>query len=73
MKGTKEDIKLLKDELSDLSGLLRMLENGYTDYLKNKIVDIHLQIHANPDPRVQRQIAKPIGEWRLKDIANEIG
>ncbi len=42
------------------------------DSLKNKIVDIHLKIHSNPDPRVQRQIAKPIGEWKLKSIADEI-
>ena len=42
------------------------------DSLKNKVVDIHLAIHANPDPRVQRQIAKPIGEWKLKSIASEV-
>ena len=47
--------------------------------LHNKILDIHIAIHKNPDRRVQEQIANPLGFWNLKDdklpyggLANEV-
>jgi exodeoxyribonuclease-5 len=47
--------------------------------LQNKILDVHIAIHKNPDKTVQEQIANPLGFWKLKDdkepeggLANEI-
>ena len=40
--------------------------------LQNKILDVHIAIHKNPDPIVQSQIVTPIGFWKLKDIASDV-
>lgn len=40
--------------------------------LQNKIIDVHIAIHKNTDPVVQRQIANPLRPWKLKDISSDI-
>jgi len=40
--------------------------------LQNKLLDIHISIHKNPDIRVQKQIHEPLGFWKFKDIADDI-
>ncbi len=40
--------------------------------LQNKLLDIHIAIHKNPDIRVQKQIYEPLGFWKFKDIADNI-
>ena len=40
--------------------------------LKNVLVDIHMQVSKNPDPKVQRLIATPLDEWELVGISNDI-
>ena len=47
-------------------------ETNESDVLKNKIIDIHLAIHKNPDKRVQSQIANPLSTWKLKEFADDI-
>jgi hypothetical protein len=42
------------------------------EVLKNEIIDIHMAIHRNSDPVVQKQIAIPLGTWELERIANDI-
>ena len=48
------------------------LETEKKATLQNKILDIHIAVHKNPDPKVQEQIANPLGFWKLKDISTEI-
>jgi hypothetical protein len=40
--------------------------------LQNKILDIHIAIHKNPDQTVQKQIANPLGFWKLKELSSEV-
>ncbi|KKL57166.1 hypothetical protein LCGC14_2238130, partial [marine sediment metagenome] len=40
--------------------------------LQNKIIDVHLAIHANTDSRVQSQIAFPLGFWILDDLSKDV-
>ena len=40
--------------------------------LQNRILDIHIAVHRNPDQRVQEQIANPLGFWELKNISDDV-
>ena len=40
--------------------------------LQNKIIDIHIAIHKNPAPEVQKQIAAPLGFWELDKLSAEV-
>lgn len=48
------------------------IDKLYKTTIWNKILDIHLAIHSNPDQRVQRQIHRPLGFWKLDEIAKEL-
>jgi hypothetical protein len=41
-------------------------------YVQNQILNIHLAINTNMDPRVQKQLATPLSTLDLKDIAGSI-
>jgi len=59
----------------DEDGVLKKRNNiqiGKKATLQNRILDIHIAIHRNPDPKVQEQIANPLGFWKLKDISADI-
>lgn len=79
--GEISEINTLRDELGELEDYikyhitrmenLKKLKQGKSTVF-NKILDVHLAIHSNPDTRVQRQIHQPLDFWKLDTIATEI-
>jgi len=68
-KDIKESLKL---EIYELIGLQRIVENSVKYRTQNKLIDIHMSIHKNTDKKVQEAIAKPLGTWKLEDVAEAI-
>jgi exodeoxyribonuclease-5 len=40
--------------------------------LQNKVLDIHIGVHKNPNKVVQAQIVEPLGVWKLDSIGGDI-
>lgn len=57
----------------DIAAEIYPIKRNKSNYmLQNKLLDIHIAIHKNPDIRVQKQIYEPLGFWKFKDIADDI-
>lgn len=59
-----------KDEAGNLTKVVDPAES--VAYHQNQILDIHLAIHTNMNPQVQKLINMPLTTVGLKDIADEI-
>ena len=70
LQDSKELKMLAKYDLDTVNTINSIITGKYA--LQNKLLDIHFDILANPDKRIQSQILEPLGFGTLKDDAAKI-